>query len=202
MAGMKKFGIIVLAGGSSARMGQPKQTLIFKNQTLLQRIVKEAASINSGPVILVLGANAHFFQRGFENAFTVVNENWQNGMGSSIFCGLKKLLELSPSVEGAIITVCDQPYVNDSLLQKLVDTHQQDGKPIVACFYADTIGTPVLFHHTLFSDLLQISDDKGAKQIVNKDRQRVALVDFPQGSIDVDTEEDYARLLQNEYNAD
>jgi molybdenum cofactor cytidylyltransferase len=197
---MKKFGVIVLAGGSSTRMGQPKQTLIFKNQTLLQRMVKEAASINSGPVILVLGANAQLFQEGFENASTVVNENWQDGMGSSVYCGLKKLLEISPSAEGAIMTVCDQPYVTGSLLQKMVDTHQQSGKPIVACYYADTIGTPVLFHHSIFSELLQLSGDKGAKQIVKKDKERVALVDFPPGAVDVDTEEDYARLIKNENN--
>ena len=194
----KKFGVIILAAGSSARLGRPKQTLTFKKQTFLHRIVSTAASLNSGPVIIVLGSNAPLFSGDYENAIAVINDDWQEGMASSICCGLEKLLEDYPSIEGAIITVCDQPHVTVSLLQKMLDTHQSSLLPIVACSYGSTIGTPALFHHSMFSELLQLKGDKGAKQMVNKDKERVGLVDFPLGTVDVDTEEDYARLLRNE----
>ena len=193
-----KFGIIILAAGGSARMGRPKQTLTFKRQTFLGRIVSTAASLNCGPVILVLGSNAPLFSEDHENAIAVINDNWQEGMASSLCCGVKTLLEKYPSIEGAIITVCDQPHVTVSLLHKMLDTHRRSLLPIVACSYGNTIGTPVLFHHSIFSELLQLRGDKGAKQIVNKDKERVGLVEFPLGSVDVDTEQDYVRLLQNE----
>ncbi len=196
----KEFGIIILAAGSSARLGRPKQHLTFNNKTFLQQMVITVTAVNCGPVIIVLGANAQLYNEHGENVYNVVNDKWQQGMGSTICCGLKKLLEVVPDVEGAIITVCDQPYVTLSLLQQMLHKHQQSQLPIVACTYSDTIGTPVLFHHAVFSELLQLSGDKGAKQIVNKDKERVALVDFPLGAVDVDTEEDYTRLLKKENN--
>jgi len=94
--------------------------------------------------------------------------------------------------------VCDQPHITVSLLHKMLETHRRSLLPIVACSYGNTIGIPALFHHSIFSELLQLRGDKGAKQIVNKDKERVGLVDFPLGSADIDTEEDYARLLRNE----
>jgi molybdenum cofactor cytidylyltransferase len=194
----RKIGVIILAAGTSARMGRSKQSLSFKNQTLLQRMAGTAASLNCGPVIIVLGANSNIFNQDYANAISVINHNWPEGMGSSICCGLKKLMEVLPYAEGAIITVCDQPYVTVSLLQKMIDTHQRNLLPIIACSYGDTVGTPVFFHHSLFLELLQVKGDKGAKQIVSKDRKRVELIDFPLGTVDIDTEEDYIRLLQKE----
>ena len=194
----RKIGVIILAAGASERLCRSKQSLSFKNKTLLQRIVDTASSLNCGPVIIVLGANAKLISEDYENTISVINHNWQEGMGSSICCGLKKLLEIFPSIEGTIITVCDQPYVTVSLLQKMLDTHQQSLLPIIACSYGNTVGTPAFFHHSIFLELLQLKGDKGAKKIVSKDKGRVGLVDFPRGTVDVDTEEDYIRLLQKE----
>ena len=197
---MKKNGVIILAAGSSSRLGRPKQTLTLNKQTLLHRMLNAATVLNCGPVIIVLGANAQLINQNYKDAHTVINENWQQGMGSSICCGLKKLLEIVPDAEGVFITVCDQPYVTHLLLQKILDTQQQSNLPIVASSYGDVVGTPALFHQTVFKELLQLAEDKGARQIINKHKNRVAVVDFPLGSVDVDTEEDYARLLQNEKN--
>ena len=197
---MKKNGVIILAAGSSSRLGRPKQTLTLNKQTLLHRMLNAATVLNCGPVIIVLGANAQLINQNYKDAHTVINENWQQGMGSSISCGLKKLLEIVPDAEGVFITVCDQPYVTHLLLQKILDTQQQSNLPIVASSYGDVVGTPALFHQTVFKELLQLAEDKGARQIINKHKNRVAVVDFPLGSVDVDTEEDYARLLQNEKN--
>ncbi len=197
---MKKNGVIILAAGSSVRLGRPKQNLTFNNKTFLHQMVDTAIAVNCGPVIIVLGANAQLYKNEGENTYYVVNDKWQQGMGSSICCGIKKLLEIVPDIEGAIITVCDQPFVTVSLLQQMLNKNQQSQLPIVACTYGDVVGTPAFFHQTVFSELLQLAEDKGARQIINKHKDRVAVVDFPLGAVDVDTEEDYARLLQNQNN--
>jgi molybdenum cofactor cytidylyltransferase len=163
-------------------------------------MASNAASLECGPVIIVLGANASLFNEDYQNATIVFNDHWQEGMASSICCGIENLLEKYSSIEGAFITVCDQPYVTVSLLQKMLNNYQETHLPIVACTYGNTIGTPALFHHSIFPELLQLRGDKGAKQILNKNKNRVSLVDFPLGSVDLDTEEDYIRLLQNEKN--
>lgn len=192
----KKFGVIILAAGASERMGRPKQTLVFENETLLQRMAGTATSLGCGPVIIVLGANAQLFSSECENAITVINDRWKEGMASSVCCGVNAIMEKLPAAEGVIITVCDQPYITVSLLQKLLDVHQQSQLPIVACSYGNTTGTPVFFHQTMFSELIELKGDKGAKEIIKKNKNRVALVDFPTGTVDLDTEEDYLRLVQ------
>src|SRR5437773_3458500 len=189
-----KFGVIILAAGSSARMGRPKQNLTFKNLTFLQRIASTAASLNCGPVIIVLGSNAPLFSEDYENAIAVINDNWQEGMASSICCGLKKLLEKYPSIEGAIITVCDQPYISAAVLNDMITTQQKTGKRIVACSYGEIIGPPALYHKAFFPEVMKLRGDAGARKIIQQNMDEVATVLFPQGRIDIDTEADYDAL--------
>jgi len=189
-----KFGVIILAAGSSARMGRPKQNLTFKNLTFLQRIASTAASLNCGPVIIVLGSNAPLFSEDYENAIAVINDNWQEGMASSICCGLKKLLDKYPSIEGAIITVCDQPYISAAVLNDMITTQQKTGKRIVACSYGEIIGPPALFHKAFFPEVMKLRGDAGARKIIQQNMEEVATVLFPQGRIDIDTEADYDAL--------
>lgn len=191
-----KIAIIVLAAGASTRLGRPKQNLLFQDQTLLERICHTALALENGPVIVVMGANTAL-KAPIETS-VVVNEEWQEGMASSIRCGMQYLLANEPNTEVVILTVCDQPFIRVELFKDMISVHEQTKLPIVACAYDDSIGTPVLFHHSLFAELLALKGDKGAKQLVNKDKQRVGLVNFPLGNIDVDTEEDYVRLIQKE----
>lgn len=191
-----KIAIIVLAAGASTRLGRPKQNLLFQDQTLLERICHTSMELDNSSVVVVMGANTTL--KAPVGTTVVVNEEWQEGMASSIRCGMQYLSANSPKTEVVILTVCDQPFVRVELFKEMIAVHEQTNLPIVACTYADSIGTPVLFHHSLFAELLALKGDKGAKQLVNKDKQRVGLVNFPLGSIDVDTEEDYVRLIQKE----
>jgi molybdenum cofactor cytidylyltransferase len=191
-----RIAIIVLAAGASTRLGRPKQNLLFQDQTLLERICHTSMELDNSSVVVVMGANTTL--KAPVGTKVVVNEEWQEGMASSIRCGMQHLLASLPTIELVILTVCDQPFIRVELFQEMISVHEQTNLPIVACTYADSIGTPVLFHHSLFAELLALKGDKGAKQLVNKDKQRVGLVNFPLGNIDVDTEEDYVRLIQKE----
>lgn len=186
--------VLILAAGASSRLGRPKQRLLFQEQTLLDRIIKTADALQSGPVLVVVRANENWVLP--SNVMQVRNENAQEGMASSIHAGLKKLEEHFPAIETVIITVCDQPFITVALLQDLISQYQQTLLPIIACTYGDSIGTPVLFHKTMFPDLLSLHGDKGARQLIKQHVQRVGLVNFPLGNIDVDTEEDYERLIK------
>lgn len=194
------IGIIILAAGSSSRMGKPKQLLMFQQQTLLDRIVTTATNCQLGPVIVVLGAGANLLHPKWlqKRVMAVLNENWEDGMSSSIQLGLQYLVDKYPSAEGVIFTVCDQPFISESLLEQLIEAHRNTKSPIAASSYDNVLGTPVFFHRSLFDELFQLNGDKGARQLVNKDSSRVAAVNFPLGNRDIDTPEDYERLIQNE----
>jgi len=190
------YGIILLAAGASTRLGRPKQLLMYQGKTLLQHGMQVAIDTGATSIIAVLGANANFFIKKTANQLieVILNEQWAEGMASSIRCGINKLLETAPEINAAIIMVCDQPYVTTKLLKDLVIKFQETGKPIIASSYKNNQGTPALFDKTIFASLLDLKGDVGAKKIMNANPNLVALVNFHLGEIDIDTEEDYNSL--------
>jgi molybdenum cofactor cytidylyltransferase len=194
--GKLTIGIILLAAGDSSRLGQPKQLLLYNGQTLLQRSLHAASNSHAHPLIVVLGANANNIKKEIDNdAHVVTNDAWKEGMASSIRCGIQTLLKISLDADGAILMVCDQPYISSAIINTLIATHQQTGKPIITCSYADTFGPPTLFHRSIFPELLQLSGDVGAKSILKQHAGNLEFVLFPEGNIDIDTQADYRKLL-------
>ena len=87
---MKKFGIIILAAGSSSRLGSPKQLLKYNDKSLLQHIVTEAnLAVENEEVIVVTGANQDLLETELSQlpVHVIHNDNWEQGMASSINCG-------------------------------------------------------------------------------------------------------------------
>jgi molybdenum cofactor cytidylyltransferase len=115
-------------------------------------------------------------------------------MASSISCGITNLQIIAPESEAVILMVCDQPFVNAKLLNNLITKHKDSKQSIVASSYANTLGTPALFHKSLFVELLALQGESGAKSLIKKYSQQVGFVSFDQGSIDIDTRENYRNL--------
>lgn len=195
---ISRYSIIILAAGASVRLGKPKQLLVYNNVTLIQHAISEALAAMAEKVIVVLGAYAELISANIntKEIYLVNNSEWEEGIGSSIRVGTQQALKLSPSMDGLMITVCDQPYVNASVLQNLVNAHHETGKLIVASNYMNAMGTPALFHREFFPDLLALKGDMGAKKILMQHKNDVHLVDFPFGHIDIDNNKDYELLLQ------
>lgn len=195
------YAIIVLAAGISSRLGHPKQMLLHKGKSLLRHVVDITKNVNAHPVIVVLGANSQLTSGeipGDENIYKIINENWIEGISSSIQSGLHALQQIAPSCAGAIFTVCDQPFITASFLNKLIAVQKETGKPIVVASYENTVGTPSLFHKTYFPELLALRGDAGAKTIIKQHTGSVVAVPFPKGEIDIDTEADYKALKNME----
>ena len=96
-----------------------------------------------------------------------------------------------------MLLVCDQPFADAGVIKGLIELRQKTNKSIVASAYAETLGVPAFFDHSCFEELLALSDDSGAKSIILRDRKRVAELRFPEGNIDIDTEEDYEKLSRS-----
>lgn len=194
---VNRSGIILLAAGSSSRMGSPKQLLPYKGKSLLVHAVDAAISSGSKPVIVVLGANSQSLEKELvfkEGLKIIINNEWEEGMASSIRCGIKEALEIEPNLDGLIIMVCDQPFVDSLLLKKLLETQHQTGLPVVSSYYNSSPGVPALFHKSFFEALLALKGDTGARKLLKECKDVVANVDFPDGVIDIDTKDDYIRL--------
>jgi molybdenum cofactor cytidylyltransferase len=190
-------GIVILAAGTSARMGRPKQLLPYKGKTLLQHALDEARSANASAVVVVFGAMADVLlsQTDTKRTTVVINNDWQEGMASSIRAGVSALLKEMPAAEAAILMLCDQPFVSANVLDELISTNRNTGKPIIASNYGDVLGPPALFHKSFFTELMLLEADAGARKIIQQHQERVATVFFPGGHIDIDRMEDYDQLL-------
>jgi len=192
-------GIIILAAGSSSRLGTPKQNLVYRGQTLLQRAVEVACSSVCKPVIVVLGANEDAIKPTIKTTpVTIIyNPDWHEGMASSIRLGVKEIQKSAPAVTSVILMLCDQPFVDVNLLNTLVEIKTTSEADIVASAYNNTIGVPVLFGSTYFDDLLSLRGQEGAKKLLMKHKEGVVSVPFPLGSVDIDTVEDYEKVKNN-----
>ena len=190
-------GIVVLAAGSSSRLGQPKQLLLYKNTSLLKYTISQASQVPNTAIIVVTGSNHELIEKEITDPEikTIFNPDWELGMSTSIATGLNELLRLNPDIQKCIFTVCDQPYITTIVFENLIKEHQKKAKGIAASEYAATLGTPVLFHKKYFTELLQLKGQEGAKKIINRFLEDTVTVPFEKGNVAIDTIEDYNELI-------
>jgi molybdenum cofactor cytidylyltransferase len=196
--GIQNACVIVLAAGSSSRLGSPKQLLAIGGQNLVQHAVSVAMSSRIGPVLVVTGAHRKVVEAALEDMDVQMayNPDWQEGMGSSIRWGTRVALGLYPETEGLLFMVCDQPHIQAAVLRTLLDSQRESGSPIVTSSYDGVRGTPALFHASLFEELTTLQGDSGARPLLQKYAADITAVPFTLGRTDIDTPADYAQYLQ------
>ncbi|SDF04474.1 molybdenum cofactor cytidylyltransferase [Mucilaginibacter pineti] len=190
-------GIIILAAGSSSRLGTPKQNLMYQGKTLLQRAIHTAlTSACCESVLVVLGANEGIIRPNIsdQQIHITYNSDWEEGMASSIRKGVAELQRLEPLVTSVIIMPCDQPFVDSLLLYQLTARKAENDNGIVASAYKNIYGVPALFDAKYFKSLEKLTGSEGANKLITAHADDVMSVPFALGAIDIDTIEDYERL--------
>ena len=193
-----RISIILLAAGSSSRMGQSKQLLEVNGIPLLLHSVRAALDSGANSVNIILGANENAHREVIRNepVRVISNHYWKSGMGSSIKAGLNHVVREHSDTEAVIIMVCDQPAISADHLRNLMAAYKTSNSPIVASAYSGTTGVPALFSRAFFSNILMLKDDQGAKKIIEQFPEQRVTVDFPDGAIDLDTGEDYQNYVK------
>jgi molybdenum cofactor cytidylyltransferase len=183
---------VVLAAGASSRLGRAKQLLDLGGRSLVRHAVEVASAAGCSRIFVVVGAHAESVRATLTGlgAETVENPEWREGIASSLRRGISALPD---EIDAAIVLLCDQPAVSPALLETLIATQRETRRAIVACRWDDAVGPPALFLRERFPALLALSGDRGARSILEREGDRVALVDFPEGAFDVDTPEDWER---------
>lgn len=181
-----KAAAIVLAAGASRRLGEPKQLIRLGDETLVERSARLCREAGCDPVVVVLGASANEIQKQctFEDAKITVNEEWTEGMGSSLRAGVSALDE---DVDGCVVVTCDMPAVSAEHLRELLRTGEK-----TASTYAGRRGVPAFFPRSSFAQLMELQGDAGARDLLKDAR----AVELKGGEIDLDTADDLARLRE------
>jgi molybdenum cofactor cytidylyltransferase len=193
------IGAVILAAGSSSRMGTPKQTLQYQGNSLLRRATLAALDAACRPVVVVTGAHADLCRRELEglDVSEAFNAGWETGMASSVRTGIERLLSMDAGVTAAVLLLCDQPHVTSDVISTLVAAHHATGRPVIASAYAGSFGVPALFSRTLFTELTKLEGMSGAKEIIKRHASEAHFLPFPEGGVDVDTPDDFSSLIAN-----
>jgi molybdenum cofactor cytidylyltransferase len=213
---------IILAAGSSSRLGRPKQLLPLHGEPLIRHTVRRVLASSLDCVLVIVGHEADAVAATLADlpVRIVKNSDAALGQSTSVVAGLEALSEaaaiadsplsreewrttpaspLQSQPEAAIFLLGDQPGVDPSVIDSLIAAWKVSYAPVVAPRYGDGLGNPILFDRRVFPELRALGGDVGARAIVRKYQAAGLLVLVPVASPappDVDTEEDYAELLR------
>jgi molybdenum cofactor cytidylyltransferase len=195
---------LILAAGGSTRLGPghsvvSKALLPWRGRTLLRNCVEAALASSCAEVRVVFGSThgstpeALLSEVEGLDVQVLQHDGWHQGMGSTLALASQRLSE---QFRGAVVLLCDQPFVTAELIDQLIAKAARQGREIAACRYRDTVGAPAFFAGSALERLSALKGDRGAKAILLENPERVATLEFPLGAFDIDTDEDYDRALE------
>ena len=186
---------VVLAAGSSTRMGQPKLLLPLAGTSLLRRVVEEAVASDAGDTVVVTGAYRDAVERELAGLAVrlVHNPDHARGMSTSLRAGLAAL---RPETAAALVLLADQPLVDRGIVNALIEVYSRTGARIVQPRYGGEPGHPIVWDRALFGELMAQDGDRGGRDILRRRAGEIAWHELPDAHIrlDVDTPDDYQSL--------
>ena len=177
-------------------MGEPKQLLQVGGRPLLEVAVDAACASHLGEVVVVLGARAEEIKAAvdFGRARVVINPDYEQGLSTSLRAGIASL---GAEVSRALVILGDQPDVNASLLDRLLDLQEASGLPAAALSFEGLLHPPMVLAREMWSGLETLDGDVGLRAVVRAHPERVAALpaERPGGHpVDIDTPEDFEKL--------
>jgi len=190
---------VILAAGSSSRIGEVKQLLGFRQTTLLGQVVENADGCLLNEVILVLGHRADEIQKAlrFEGVRVVINEEHVQGQSTSLRAGLSNVSE---DTDAVMFILGDQPLVGPEVMNALIDGYCRTKASIVLPTHRGRRGNPVIIDRMLFPRVDSLTGDVGARVLFEECAEAIAEIEVEDDSIhfDLDTWEDYEELKGRE----
>jgi len=186
---------VILAAGSSTRMGVPKQLLQLDGKPLLEHVLAHVRESQITEIVLVLGHAAETIRKQIQLRETrvVTNENYPDGMGSSLQAGISAV---DAEAQAAVIVLADQPFVRASTLDKLISEHTRSGAQIVIPTFRGFRGNPVLLDRSMFREVMRLRGDVGCRAIFGNHLEGIVKlpVEDPGILLDMDRLSDYEKL--------
>jgi molybdenum cofactor cytidylyltransferase len=183
---------IVLAAGTSSRMGRNKMLLTVGGESLLHGAARRAIAGGLSPVIVVLGADAERAAKELNGVpcDIITNPDFASGMASSMRVGLSAL---PPSVRAAMILLADMPRVTPEMISALIRRYVETGAPLIISDYEGVTAPPILHDRRLFAELMSMTGDRGGQQVVERHRTDAEVLTWPAAALkDIDQPEDFS----------
>lgn len=189
---MNKIWAIILAAGASTRMKKQKLLLPFSGKTIIETVAENVRKTVNLNVMIVLGSHREQIRELFVNCNVnfCVNENYQDGMLSSVICGFRALPN---EADAALIFLGDQPQIPSQVTDLVTETWQKSGKGIVIPTFNGRRGHPVLIETRYKTEIERLDPQKGLRVLSEKFKDDVFEVEcnIPEILRDIDTPEEY-----------
>lgn len=181
---------IVLAAGSSTRMGRNKLLLDVGGETLVRRAVRLAGEAGLDPVILVTGRARRAVEREVRDldCMPIFNPDHETGIQTSVACGVAAV----PAACGAaVVLLPDMPFVTARMVRTLVERYEETDAPLVVSRYGEVNAPPILYGRGLFGEISRMRAGCG-REVVRRHHERAVLVDWPADRLrDLDRPDEY-----------
>ncbi len=190
--------IIILAAGESKRMGVPKQLLDIHGEKMLKKVIHEAMETDCFPITVVVGAHKAAIVPELKDMPINITDNphWKSGMASSIKMGLVGSYLITKEIDAVLFLTADMPSIDAAYINQIIQTGEQNpDKQIVASDYGGKLGIPALFKKTFFEQILDLTGDQGAKNIIAQNLETVGSVPIGGKGQDLDTKIAYFQYL-------
>ncbi len=186
---------ILLAAGTSSRMGSNKLLFDLEGESVLRRAARRALEGGLRPLVVVLGHQAERARPELSglDCRTVVNPGFEQGITTSLHAGMEILPE---EVAGLAVLLADMPYVTAEMISGLVERYRTSEAPLVVSCYDGIDAPPMVYDRCLFAELREMADGRCGKRVVKRHRQEAEVVSRPPEALtDLDVPEDYERVL-------
>jgi molybdenum cofactor cytidylyltransferase len=185
---------IVLAAGTSSRMGRNKLFLQLGGTSVLRRAVATALEAELDPVIVVLGHESDRARAELAESpcTTIVNRDYARGMNTSVSAGVAAI---PGDAAGAVLMLADMPLVDAGMLRALVERYRDSAAPLVISTYGDVLAPPILYGRALFPELRALDAEGCGKRVVKLHRGEAVELSWPASALsDLDVPEDVERV--------
>ncbi len=193
-----KLVTLILAAGMSSRMGRDKQTIPCGDMNFLEKTVSLYRGF--GEVLVVLGHNKDeiLSESSLGNARIIENPDYLKGMGTSLSVGIRALRE--QELDGVWLTFCDMPHLKPETLGELHECLSANPDKIILPGYEGERGHPAYLPAELFSELVEVKGDMGARTVVQDHEDRLLICPVKDRAIleDLDHEEILEQVEERE----
>jgi len=196
-ASLLPVGAVVLAAGSSSRMGGSQKLLLEVDGKPMVRHAIEAASEGGCHQVLVVYASNEVKEAVDTAAEVIHNPDAASGMSTSLRAGLGALRS---DMEAALVMLGDQPLVGSRAIAVLLRSWRREGSRPAVAMAGNTEKQrwtpPVVLSRELWPDLETLEGDSGARQILDAHPELLDIVPAAGRPDDIDTPDDYAKIVR------
>ena len=194
---MNDIWAILLAAGESSRMKVPKMILPFGKSTIIESVIANVAASDADKLVVVLGSWMEETLQVIEkhNVNSCFNENYRQGMLSSVQCGLRFI---PGEFRGVLICPGDQPMVDKGIINMVISAFKSSGKGIVIPTHEKKRGHPVMIDRKYYDEILNLKPADTLKRIMDNHPDDIEEVETGFSSVlkDIDTPDDYINELK------